>query len=363
MYKKIIGTSLIAASLFFAGCGDDSTNCRFDVQSDLDQGNFDAAINALDGSCKDSYTASDRYFNLASAYMGKSGYSAIDVVSMVLDTQDSNGSAFASLTKSVSQKKKNDTLELLSKAKNYFLLAAQPTLNAQNVTSAICNHSNDDTRIANSCFYVGFVQTFQATTTISYLTKDIDQLVDSIDNSANTDTPIDMKASLDALAWATGSTQLKNGSTITAKSIKIKNKAYKQLEVLQNGETFYRLANTLAPSLRGSTLVTDGYCDSNGEKSDCLSIENSDGSIDLTKANAAQCYACPVEIDNNATTVSNLLVDSLNSGTSVLSEVTNNDTDVRDSIDEFVQDITDDSNAKAGSVTITVEQVINYLNK
>jgi hypothetical protein len=360
MYKKVLAASIVAASLFLSGCGEESTSCRFNVQADLDEGNFDSAITALNGSCKDAFTASDRYFNLASAYMGKSGFGAIDVVNMVLDSSDSNDSAFSALTRSVSENKKESSLEYLAEAKTYFLLSANPDANKSSVTTAVCDVNSSDTRIDNACFYVGFAQTFQATTTVTYLTKDVDGLVDSINDNNKNETPIDMKASLDALSWATGATSLPNGSTITASAITIEGKAYKHLVVLQNGESFYRLADASAPSTESSTLVTNGYCDIDGNKSNCEGIEKADGSI-IENA-PVECYACPVGGDNNSTNVANLLVNALNGGTDVLSSVTD-DEDIHKSIDEFVQDITGDSNAKAGDVNVTLEQVLNYLNK
>ena len=359
MYRNILATSLVAASLFFSGCGDDSANCRFDVQSDLDTGNFDAAISQLEGACKDEYTASDRYFNLASAYMGKAGYGAIDVVNMVLDAGDSDN-AFSSLTRSVSENGNERSLDYLNQAKIYYLQATQPDKNASSVSMDICDENSTDTRITNACYYIGFAQTFQATTTITALTNDVDQLVTSIDNDSG-DTPIDMKASLDALAWATAST-LPNGSTITAQSVTILGTQYQHLNIIQNGETFYRLADAAAPSSSSSTVVTQGYCNSDGNKTVCDGIENSDGSIDINFVNAAQCYACPLTVDNGTNSVAELLVDSLNNGTSVLSSISTSE-DVQKSIDEFVQDITNDPNAKAGDVNVTIQDVLDYLNK
>jgi len=353
MYKKVIVASLAAASLFFGGCGEESTSCRFDVQNDIDTGDFDAAISALDGSCADAYTPSDRYFNLASAYMGKAGFGAIDVVNMVLDAGESDESAYSALIRSVGESRREDSLQNLEVATTYYLRSMAPEVDPATLSVAMCPGDPTDTRAQNACFYIGFAETFAATTTVTYLTEDIDGLVNALNN--NTETPLDMKASIDALAWAVGE-PLVNNSTITAQQVTIAGAPYKHLEVLQNGKLFYRLADAAAPSKTSSTVVTDGYCDTNGERSACSDIAASDGSI--TNA-IAGCYACPIALETN---VANLLVDTLNGGTDVLFSVTD-DEDIRTSIDEFVQDITQNSAASATTTDITLDQIINYLNK
>jgi len=372
MYKKMIATSMVAASLFFAGCGEDSTTCRFDVQDAIDSGNFDTAISKLDGECAAAFSASDRYFNLATAYMGKAGFGAIDVVNMVLDSGNTNNDAFSSLMRSVNGQRNDQSLALLNKAQTYFLLSADPQATAATVTPAVCDTNTTDSRIENACFYVGFNQTFQATTTITYLTNDVDTLVDAVNsgNAGVATTPLDMQASLDALAWATGTSPLPNGSTITPSDVNISGSMYKHLIVDINDtnsvtHTFYRLADATAPSAASSTVITDGYCDADGNRTACLGIEdNTTGEIITANLPTTySCYACPVVIDgNNTQSIAGLLVDTLNGGTDVLASVSN-DADIQSSIDEFIQNITGDSNATAGDVNITIDQILNYLNK
>jgi len=369
MYKKVIATSMVVASLFFAGCGDDTTSCRFDVQSDLDLGRFDDAIAQLDGACADAYTPSDRYFNLATAYMGKAGFGALDVVTMVLDADTDDEDAFASLTRSVNEHKNDDSLELLAKAQTYYLQSINPDANVSTLTTDICdvNDTNQtNTRIDNACFYIGFNQTFQATATITYLTDDVDTLVASINDSSDSSTastPLDMQASLDALSWATGG----DATNVTAESVTILGNSYAHLEVTEgdNGEyTFYRLAKSATPSAENSTVITNGYCDVDGNKTVCEGIENNvTGDINTALANASGCYACPVVVDGNGTQdVAQLLVDSLNGGTDTIINVSD-DEDLQESLDEFVQNITDDPNAKAGETQVTLEQILEYLNQ
>jgi hypothetical protein len=362
MYKKVLSTSMVVASLLFSGCGEESTSCRMDVQNDLDTANFDAVITALNGECATAYTASDRYFTLASAYMGKSGFGAIDVVNMLLDSDEGSGDSFSSFTKSVDENKNTDSLEFLNTAQSYYLLSISPDGTA---TTDICKDSgiSNDSRVVNACFYIGFNQTIQATTTITYLTKDINNLVDSINNVDDAETPIDMKVSLDALAWSVGESSLPNDSNVTSSLVNIEGKDYTHLELLQNGETFYRLADSSAPSESSSTLITDGYCLSDGNKTACEGLELADGSIDTSNENYASCYACPVtSLDTNSQNVANLLVDTLNSGAGTIVGVTD-DEDIKSSVDDFIKDITGEDNASVDNTNITIQDIIDYLNK
>jgi hypothetical protein len=357
MYKKVLATSMVAASLFFTGCGDDTTSCRFDVQSDLDLGNFDDALTKLDGECADSFTESDRYFNIATAYMGKAGFGALDVVTMVLDADTEDGDAFGALTRSVEEHKNDDSLELLNKAELYYLRSIAPNADVDTLSTDLCDTNEVNSRIENACFYVGFNQTFQATATITYMTNDVDALV-----SDNEDTPLDMQASLDALSWATGADK----PNVSGESVTINGIEYGHLTVTEgdSGEyTYYRLAKSATPSAENSTVITNGYCTTDGDKAACEGIEGDYGSIDTTLAAAQSCYACPVVIDGNETQdVAQLLVDSLNGGTGTIVGVSD-DEDIQSSLDEFVQDITGDDNARAGETQVTLDQVINYLNQ
>ena len=374
MYKKVLATSMVAASLFFAGCGEDSTSCRFDVQADIDAGQFDNALAKLNGACASSYTPSDRYFNIATAYMGKAGFGAIDVVRMVLDAGDAEGDAFGDLTRSASESKNDKSLAFLNKAQTYFLLSANPEANASTVSTALCDTNTTNARVENACFYIGFNQTFQATTTISYLTNDVDTLVKSIndsDSQQSTETPLDMKASLDALSWATQtSNDLPNKSVIQATNITISGHSYAHLVVDINdsnnvAHTFYRLAKSSVRDVNNSTVITHGYCDADGNKTVCEGIDNNVTGEIVTPnpVNGYTCYACPVTIDGGETQdVAELLVETLNGGTGTLANVSD-DKDIQESIDEFVQDITGDKNAKAGDTNVTLQQILDYLNK
>ncbi len=364
MYKKIIMGSLVATSVMFSGCGSSDTTCRIDVQNAIDSGNYDKAISDLQGKCSTAFSKSDLSMNLAAAYMGKSGYSVNSIADMLINSgDDENSTAFTSFLDSVNTKKSPTSLPDLYSAENYFLKAIedgnQTTIDTLCTASLI--DSLDDSRRSNACFYIGLNETIKAANTITYLTGNINDLVDSIDTNTST-TPYDMRASLDALAWSMDTNYTSTEGNIIGKDVNISGASFAHVVVdySANGEgIFYRLAKSITRDANNSTVVTDGYCDVNGSRDNCEGIENDDGSINMTTLNAANCYACPVIFDTNNTTlgIADLLVDSLNNGSSAIAAVAN-DPDITASIDDFKEEITGDRNG-----TVTIEQIIDYLQQ
>ncbi|QOP44617.1 hypothetical protein FJR45_11960 [Sulfurimonas sediminis] len=359
MYKKVLSSSLIATALLLSGCGGSDTTCRIDVQNAIDDGNYDVAISLLEGECRTAYTQSDLNMNLASVYMGKSGYSVSDIADMLINSNDTQNDAFSTFISSVSKKRNPDSLPLLTKAQQYYLAAI--SLDTNSSVSELCSRSNldlrNDSRLENACLYISFNDAVKATNTVTYLTGDVDKLVESLNNT-NT-TPYDMKASMDALAWLIDSNFTPNEGNITAQDVNISNKSY--AHVIVNYGTnglFYRLGKSTTRDANNSTVLTDGYCDSDGNRTACEGIEKTDGSIDITNPAALSCYACPVDFDGNGATedVVKLLVDTFNNGTESITAIID-DPDITDSIREFKQDITN-----GNDVNITVDDIINYLN-
>ncbi|QOP42256.1 hypothetical protein [Sulfurimonas marina] len=352
MYKQIISASVLTASLLFSGCGNDETSCRIDVQQAIDEGDFTTAITKLEGECSTTFSDSDKYFYLASAYMGQSGFGVSDAVSMVVTASDSTGDTFSAFMQSVNDNKSVNALPLLDKSAGYFLMSIDPNATIADCTNVVLDRTQ---REENACLYVGFNQAITTATSVTYLTTDVDSLVASIDGTGTT--PDDMKASLDAIAWATSSV-LPNGSTITPSDVNISGTVYKHLEVLQNGKTFYRLASSISPdATNGSTVVTSGYCDVNGSTTPCEGIEDVDGSIYDANLSLA-CYACPVDFgDGDTKDMTQLLVDALNGGTDAISSVID-DADIQQSIDEFKTDMNVSADAN-----VTIQDILDYLNQ
>ncbi len=365
----------LVGAFFLSGCGSDEGECSMDIQNALDKGRYSTAIKKLEGECSTALTQSDKYYSLATAYMGLGGFGLSDTLKMILDSTDDdneNDTLTSFLSSASDNVDKSTTVEALEKASKYYLMAMgkEPS---EKLSEVCADESiNDDPRAQSACLYGSVVYATKFTASISYLTTNVDDLVDALqdddeENSGNEtqeDTvPTDMKASMDALEWATGTGEsgtLSNGSTITVTSVKINDKDYKHLVLHLDGKIFYRLADTMAPSPKGSTLLTDGYCDTHGDKTVCEGIANEDGSIkDTTKA----CYACPITFaDGETPTTATLLVDALNDSTDAIEELIGDDEDVdiKESIDDFKKEIIgDDENSDRD---ITIEDIIQYLN-
>jgi len=350
MYKKhlkqlrLAGT-IVVSTMMFSGCGGSSDT----IQSQIDTAQFDKVIGDLEAkSNKDQVD----YYNLASAYMGKAGFAASDVVSILLKVNEESGnnSSYGSFLTQIEQKKGNDPLLNLSKASQNFINAG--------ADKATCNQPNKTTLQENGCLYIGLSDLYRSATTVTYLTKDITKFTDAINNSTG-ETPLDMKVSMDALEWATTTNNpLSNASTVTSSPVTFtfegQSYTYTHLNMSLSGKTFYRLATSSNHQLTDSTIITDGYCDSNYDKTPCSNIEDSDGSIkDTTKT----CYACPVSLtDKNATSTSQALVDILNSGTDTITSVSNDPT-IKDEVVKIKNEMTNNSGQD-----VTITDVINYFN-
>lgn len=361
--KKLLSVSAVAAIMLLGGCGNQDASCRIDVQKDIDTGNFDAAVAKLEGSCKTAYNESDRLYNLAAAYMGKAGYSVSDVIKVMVDANNNNANnSFTTFINDINKNRRSGSLDLLAQAKSYFLRSIDPSVaNVQTLFTQYCesNNSTSGSRASNACFYVGFNDVIRTSVTVSQLTKDLNTTLAAIDAGNNGQVPLDMQVSVDALAWAAGKS-VQNGSTIMPQNVTtIKGQSYRPLVITNNGETFYRLADDAAPSATSSTILTDGYCSADGNKSACTGIEKSDGSIDTTKiAAGVTCYACPISVENNSSSgkVTDLLVEALNNGTDAILNIAN-DPDIAQSVKDFKKEVTGSPDGN-----ITVDQIINYLN-
>ena len=368
MLKNLLAISVLGLTLGLSGCGDNSeSTCRVGVQIAIDKGNYDQAINDLNGVCKNAFSSSDLNYNLATAYMGKAGFSISDLIKTIINSNNTSGSGnnntFSTFMTSVNTDKKNNSAVLLNDAQTYYIDSVKS--GTKNTIGTLCSraelNASKSTRLSSACLYLGFNQTLQTANTITLLTGNVDALVTSIDANSSA-TPVDMQASLDALSWAIDvNNTFANGSTITATDVNISGNTLVSLKVVDtnaSGLTFYRLAKSNTRDTNNSTVLTDGYCDVNGSKSNCNGIENSDGSIDTTLANAASCYACPVDFGNNTTgSIADLLVNTLNSGVGTVGNVSD-DPDILASINNFKTDLNVSADAN-----VTIQDLVNYLNK
>lgn len=119
MLKKIMATTLIAIALMFSGCGDPDGEDRLEALYAIDQGNNQIAISLLESK---SNLTEDEKILLASAYMGRAGFTMIDItIAFTEASEGSNVDDFNNLIDSLLSKKTSTAVEDLTLAIDTFL--------------------------------------------------------------------------------------------------------------------------------------------------------------------------------------------------------------------------------------------------
>ncbi|MDH5465578.1 MAG: hypothetical protein OEW60_08075, partial [Thiovulaceae bacterium] len=88
LYAAVFFT-MLSVSFIISGCGADADeSCAYQVERDIDQGDYDAVIAALDnnGTCNGALSQDTAWTNLAAAYLGKAGITLSNIVGSVLDS-------------------------------------------------------------------------------------------------------------------------------------------------------------------------------------------------------------------------------------------------------------------------------------
>jgi len=355
--KNIMYSGLVALSLALSGCGggSDEASCRFDVQQNLDTGNFDAVITELsnpNSACSNSYVENDLQIDLGAAYMGQAGLGITDIITMLTaESAASSPSTFDTLIDKVSGAQSDTVLVSLSNAKKAYEEAlgistcANPTL--------LSNSQKD------ICLYIGLGETMRATSTVGYLVDDVTVLFDDTATQAEQDlVKEELTASLCALEFYYNSGSVcSDASSVIANDVVFTDtngltRRFGNITITMavTGNTYYEMG-TASGVTPGSTVVTDGYCDSNFNNQ-------------ADKPGPLSPYACPLNKDFNELdlSVEELLVDTLNSGLDGITAAVSGDdelvTDVveyKASIDGVIPGVTADG-------TISIEEVQYYLD-
>ncbi len=306
-------------ALLFSGCGgSDESSCRFEVQQNLDAGNYAAVIAELDNpnsECRSAYLNNEFQIDLGSAYMGDAGLSLSDIIALI----GAKDGSFGTFVDGVSKKQNTSALASLGNAGGAFTIALNGT---------DCNGLSLSSSEKDICLYIGLTETMRATTTINYLLGDIAALFDTT-NPGNAIAKEEMKASMCALQFAIAGTTCADASAIIATDVNFtyadaSNKTFKDIKVIVNGHDYYRLARAVNP---GTTIVTDGYCDN--------SFSNQ------SKAWSTGLYACPLNKDpaQEDLNISTLLVDTLNSGLNAVSGALSGDPALQQDINTYKSEI------------------------
>ena len=339
--KKLAYSSLSLMVLLFSGCGggSDEASCRFEVQQNLDTGNYAAVIAELsneNSACRGAYLNNEFQIDLGAAYMGEAGLSLSDIIGIIGVEDNTGNSSYGTFVDSVSKKQTNTALASLGKSGDAFTSA----LNGTDCNAASLSSSEKDI-----CLYLGLTQTLRATTTISYLLDDVAAFFDD-SSSGNAAAKEEMEASLCALQFANLGTQC-SGATVTGSDITFTysdglTRNFRDIKVVINGADYYRLA-TATGVTPGTTVVTDGYCQN-----------------DFSNPSSAWStgrYACPLNQNSSQEdlNVSTLLVETLNDGLDAVSGALSGDPELQQDIDDYKYEI------NGGSGNITLDEIQAYL--
>ena len=353
MKKILLATSFIGMLLLFNGCGQDSDAVDIlENQQMLDEQNYEGVVSKL-GSIDDMELTKSEAMALGAAYMGKSGVGLSDVIEIMLDSSgDDNASAddgFAKFADSIDDKKSDTALSDLKTSTRYYEI--------------VVGSCDDNATLTNSqkdvCLNIGLANSVMAVVTIGYL-GDVGSLLAGFDTSTGDNDQ--MNASTCAMQYAiddnaTKQTNLGCVATIASDVTFFESqKTYTPLTIkmVDTNNSYDYLLTAPVASLR-QTTITNGYC-----------TESSFSSRDETMTfdtKTAGFYICPVSTDPDAEelTTETMIVEALNGGfDSIIAAAGGDDSELAVSIEEFKAEL--DSNSSDGNTTITMEDIIAYLN-
>jgi hypothetical protein len=327
MLKKIVSVAVFAAVLMFSGCsGDGDGESRLDAQNELDKGNYEKVISMLEPT--DASTTPEEYNLLASAYMGKAGFTLADIVQLMDESSDSNSDGFAAFSSSIAKAKSSTALQDLDKASDYYDMV---------LGSKTCTDISLTSTQKDICFFKGLSALVKTGTTLSYLG-------DLTNFGSGEGSDDKLTASTCAMNYALDGTYDNTKCTLTTGSdvtFTVTEKTYNAFSMSVNGTPYYYL-QTIGKT-PDSTIITDGYC--KVDFTSCATPNNTD------------CYACPVnqtkgEEDIAITTV---LLDLLNNDVDAIGAAGGDDT--TQDVEEFKRDV------GGADGVITEQELIDYLEE
>ncbi len=351
--------ALIPASLIINGCNDtESEMCRYYIQNDLDNGNFESAIDRLDDkSCQETYPENEYLVDLSSAYLGKSGLTLpVLLRAMIEDDTSTEEFTFESFVAEITQSATTTALSDLDTSRS----ALDEYLDTNSCKSIEFPTSAQET----VCLITGFIDVLKTTMAIDALT---DGNVARWAANENGDDPSMLRSSCalkysyehkNDINFSTPYNNCKAGVSvdyseeITFTAANGSEKTYNYLTISFQGESEYFLESTLL----GSTIFTKNYCEV--DYAICNDVE----------LNA--CYSCPLSQDEEDLNIKDYLLDALNSGFDSIEAVIINsgegdDAEIQQSIDDFKLEIKSEgcSSVPEGEDCFTMDDIINYLNK
>ncbi|MCP5078335.1 MAG: hypothetical protein GY951_09810 [Psychromonas sp.] len=349
--------ALLPTAFLLNGCNDaESEVCRYYIQNDLDNSNFESAIKRItDASCQATYPENEYLIDLSSAYLGKSGLPLPVIMRAMIEDEDAGEEiSFDSFVSDISQSAAPSALSDLDTSRS----SLSDYLNNNSCKSIETPTSAQET----VCLITGFIDVLKTAMAIDALTGG--NVAAWADNE-NGDNPTMLRSNC-ALEYSNDhkndedfstpysecedgvSVDSSEAVTFTASDGSEKN--YNYLTISYAGEPEYFLESTT----HGSTIFTKKYCQI--DYAVCNDIEL-DG-----------CYTCPLSQDATDLSINDYLLESLNSGFDSIESVTassDEDNDIQESIDDFKLEIKPAgcSSVPEGEDCFTMDDIVDYLNK
>jgi len=336
MLKSMITTSLITLTLLMSGCGGNNEGeSVLETQKMLDDGDFTGVITKLEGSA----TSDDDYINLASAYMGRSGLTLTNLVTSILNANESTSGdiGFANFIKAIDSTSTSTALVDLRKA----------SLSYKEVIGNGCdNTSLLSTSQKDICLFIGLANTGSAAVAVSTISEDLN----SFGVGSGSDNKL--QASVCAMTYSRDGSYDNTLCTLTAPDAPVTftqiSKTYTAFDFSVGGENFKYLKND-----GNQTVMTQDYC---------LSTDFAT----RTETLQAGYYACPINevAGEEDLTTSGVLVEVLNNGLNAVSSAVNDD--MQTDIDTFKCEVlggnfNGTSCDKSGD--ISESDIVTYLNQ
>jgi hypothetical protein len=347
MLKNILYSLII--SLTFSGCYNLETSSDTNTTQDIPQ--YDQVIARLEGTA----STPQEYFELANAYMEKSGLVLSDVIQDISDSAQDADSPFMAFVQSVQPSSGEDatSMEDLNKATDYEMM----------IIGDRCDEDENLTDFEKDvCLYKGLTQTMNVANTINSLSDDVSKI----------ETQGDAKLQASSCAMQYAFNGVINGCSITETgpvTFEQSGATYDSIAVYSNGKEYEYLLHRDDTTHTRELIITDGYCSTDDFNTREVTLSD------------ASYYPCPVTTKEGETpvTANNNLVDSLNEGTDAILAVSDNYEELAQTVKEFKIEISavgddnkvvsdtiitvDTDNANINGTDINMQDMIEYLNE
>jgi len=354
MMKLIV---IMLGGLLLYGCGSESSEsetCRYYIQQDLDNENYDSALIRLqDSTCQSTYSQEDYLVDEGTAYFGRSGFTLPKVMAaLIVEDTEKETESFQIFMETLSTHTNNFTEFDLQNSYNSF----KQFLNNQS-----CFETSELNAIEkNVCLEIGFIQFIRVMIAIKYLsggdiegwlTQNNEKLIPS-----NCALKYSVVRSADPTLTLPYENCYENAMVEFSDPIQFKrgdqdSQNYNLLSVLYENKTSYFLED----EAKGSIVVTQDYC-------------QTDYSV-CSASSDADCYPCPFIIDTESASLDEYLPESLNGAINTIRAIAKNTSPderskMEESLSKFKEEIKPEgcSEIAVDESCLSLDDILDYMN-